>query len=322
MDEKKVLGVNIDLRYQKSHDQLIAALAPAFSAVHGDEVVLNLNLNNGQGLVFPDFLALIVAVVKDLQEKGVSILYSLAKIDSDKKADYISRINFFSEVGIDFTESFNRHDGTGRFIEITKFDEDNIYDIVGDTITILQQNCEIEESVLHMLNLCLHEILDNVERHAESPIKGWVVVQAYPFNREVRLMVLDTGVGIYHKLSNAVKKINRCTDSDDALRKCIQREVTSDSSGGFGLYYNAQFAKENFGELCIYSGDRWLQVTNDAELVKKLNYWQGTVVFLKVRTDIKVDHERLFPNKTLKDDFEYHMEVYQQKKSGEEDFLW
>ena len=67
--------------------------------------------------------------------------------------------------------------------------------------------------------------------------KGLVVVHYDENESIIRIMICDTGIGIYKSLTTAPK--NACYGSyteEDALLKCIEDKVTNGKGMGFGLF--------------------------------------------------------------------------------------
>lgn len=74
---------------------------------------------------------------------------------------------FFKLLGLNLDEKFPRKDPSGRFTEITWFDEDNIRQVFDSIMKILLVN-GVNEDTLTVLNFCLYEVLDNTLNHSSK----------------------------------------------------------------------------------------------------------------------------------------------------------
>ncbi len=313
-----LISINIDFRKYYSHPQLVADLAPAFNAQPGDEVNITIVLQTYYRLLYADFLLLVVSLINHLKQNGIKVSGLVNADENDEKVKYASRLNFFQQIGLKFPESFVRHSGTGRFTEIKTFDAESIYSLQDQLNIILYENSDISREVLQLLYYCLNEIMDNVLVHSKLN-NGWVCAQFFRRGKEIRLIICDTGDGIHRSLTTNPKSKYPNITEQEALNLCIQRGVTNGEGFGFGLFVTSQFIKENGGELLVYSGNHFLRnVGRNYEVVEGPK-WQGTVVFLKINTDIAVDYQLVMPEgHSLPNDYQEFIE----KHLGLDNNLW
>lgn len=160
---------------------------------------------------------------------------------------------------------------------------------------------QVDKAVQQMLDFCLFEIMDNVLVHAAFPAKfegkGWCSAQHFPRSREIRLMICDTGIGIHSALTRPSGSGFKDLSERQALQKCVRRGVTNGEGQGFGLFATLEFIRQNRGELLIYSGGHYGTYKDDGlgYRVKKGAYWPGTVVYMRIRTDVPVDYSSIMP---------------------------
>ena len=310
--------IDIDFRKYTSHPQLVDDISPAFVATQGDEVEITIHLITYYRFLYSDFLLLVVAAIQQLKAKGVQITGRVYADSNDDKVKYASRVNFFQQLGLDFPEDFVRYSGTGKFTEISSFDKDSIYALQDELTAILHKSGGINVEVLQMLYWCLNEIMDNVLIHSQLPT-GWVSGQFFPKQKEIRMIICDTGLGIHNALTTYPgTKYGNITEQE-ALQLCIQNRVTSGAGMRFGLFDSSEFIKENAGELLIYSGNHYLENKEKEFVVTKGNFWHGTFVFLRINTDIPVDYKQILPaHHSLPDDYQEFIE----KMFGIDENLW
>ncbi|NMC98849.1 MAG: hypothetical protein GYA62_03905, partial [Bacteroidales bacterium] len=277
---------NFEIKFEdiNSVPDLLGMLNGIFNCPLFSEVTLKIDLRTSKKMIYPEYLAILIAVVKYLDSNACFTKITYIAPIEERKKNYISRMNFFKEIGIEVAEPFNRHDSTGKFIEITHFNSENNCTISAEIVKILRKNLEIETSVLSLLEYCFNEIIDNVDVHACSPIDGYTAVQNYTDNRELRLIVIDTGKGIYETLINNGESIHhgKCSNNAEALLLSIGKGITNGKGQGNGLFRTVEFIKNNKGELILYSGPDFICVNGDELRVFSGPFWQGTLLFMKI----------------------------------------
>lgn len=314
----KNIDVNLKISDCTSHEELIDILTPLFQAEKGDSVHLVLDMTNSEDAhdVYPDFLLLIVSALRyldrfDIKPSG-NILYN------PQKVNYISRMDFFTNLNVNFEEEIERKDSTGKCIEISRFDEETIFGIYDSIIKILDSFPSIELTVLQGLGYCFYELLDNVLNHSEEN-NGWVVAHYYKAESTIRIMICDTGIGIHKSLTTNPKDERfKSYTEDEAISECINDKVTNGRGMGFGLYSTANLIKNCESELIIYSGNKKLHFNQEGKTVEDIPYWQGTIIFLKLRSDITIDPDKVVDYKT--DCADQYNEMFGQEQSLDD--LW
>lgn len=313
-----MVKLEIDFRKYRTHVELVEDLSPAFLADTDTEVYVDIVLKTENSLLYSDFLVLVISSIKYLRSAGIKVS-GMVHIDGNSdNVNYASRVNFFQQLGLEFSEKFERKSGTGKFTEILSFDAVSIYELQEKLNFILYQNADISKEILQLLYYCLNEIMDNVLVHSKLD-HGWVSCQYFNHAKEIRLIICDTGNGIHRSLTTNPKTKYPDISEDDALRLCIQRGVTNGEGLGFGLFATSEFIKKNQGDLLIYSGDHFLTVDSKTVDLRKGGHWKGTFVFLRINTEIPVDYHEIMPdNHSLPDDYQEFIE----KKLDFSNDLW
>lgn len=284
----------IDFNQISSQDDLLVAFAQLPNLSLGDKLELQIDLN-GTGLIYPDLLLLLVARIEFLKKSGIEVICSLINFNpSSSRMSYASRINFFEILGIELEEGFKRRDRQGRFIEISEFNEENISQVFEEIMRILIVN-GVNEDMLTVLNFCLFEVLDNTLNHSSPEFRygagtGFVVAQFFPIAQEIRIMIADTGQGIHAALTGHPKSRFRNLSEPEAVFRCIERGVTNSLGLGFGLWATSQMMSKNKGDFTIYSGSSCLR-NGKLYVTPK---WNGTVNYLRINTNIPVNHKEIF----------------------------
>lgn len=316
------MAKNIDIKLTisdcTSHEDLINTLSPLFKAEKGDSVHLVLNLTNPNEAhdVYPDFLLLIVSALRYLDRFEIKPLGNI--LYNPQKVNYISRMDFFTNLNVEFEEEIKRKDSTGKCIEISKFDKDTVFSIYDSIIKILDSFPSIELTVLQGLGYCFYELLDNVLNHSEENY-GWVVAHYYKAESTIRIMICDTGIGIHKSLTTSPKnELFKKYTEEEAISECINDKVTNGNGMGFGLYSTANLIKDCESELIIYSGNKKLYCNQERKKVEDIPYWQGTIIFIKLRSDICIDPDKVVDYKT--DCADQYNDMFNQEHSLDD--LW
>lgn len=212
-------------------------------------------------------------------------------------SDYVSRMNFFREVGVEYDEWFERRDSAGRFIPITRITDENRAELPSRLSRIMQDNWDgIDDTIIAVLDWSIAEIIDNVANHSMSNMDAFVVAQHFPNKRRLDFIVIDGGIGIPNRLTS--REIYSHLSKVDALEMAVEKDVTVDpeTNRGAGLYYTKRIIEENGGILRINSDEAELMINGGEKTVSFAPEWQGTIVQLRISTEVVVDPENVWGN--------------------------
>lgn len=280
--------LNIDFSTITNMSNLIQRFSFLYNEHPGTEVNLYINIPSR---VYPEFLAVLVSLVKYFTNKGIKFNIN---VNNPSNNTYVARIDFYRQLDIPFVENFNRWDSTGRFVEITNFDESNSVQVTNNILRVIRDNFNADMSIISCLNYCFMEMVDNVQVHAQSPIGGYTVAQNYPYSNELRIVIIDAGVGIYESLTKTQGTKYGNLSPSEALEFAIKEEVTNGKGRGNGLFHTSEFIKENKGEMQIYSGEYCLKISGSEVWTERSAYLQGTLIYVKINTKNYVDFYQVF----------------------------
>ena len=179
-------------------------------------------------------------------------------------------------------------------ITIDVFDEKNIYDVYQRVVGVLTQYIEIEPTVLQAMSYCFYEILDNVLTHSGKEL-GTVLTHYDSANHILSFLVADDGIGVQASLSENGKYAG--ISEPEALRICIKDSITDGKGMGFGLYSTSLLARDAGLFFEIRSGGHALQVQNGVETTAGCDFWQGTIVYLQLRTNKEINPAEVVANR-------------------------
>lgn len=150
---------------------------------------------------------------------------------------------------------------------------------------------EMSSGLQKQIKLAFFELFGNVFHHSESAIGGVACGQVYPKDREIQIVLHDTGIGIARRVRSAVTG----TNSDaDAIQWALQRGTSTlsnhEESRGLGLFLLRQFLALNGGEFRIYANQGFVEEISGSRNCGDLDYkLKGTLIDMRVRVrkDIK-----------------------------------
>ena len=74
--------------------------------------------------------------------------------------------------------------------------------------------------------------------------------------------------------------------------------VTDGKGMGFGLYASSLLAQKAGLLYEVRSGAHTMQVKDDVVITKESEFWQGTIVYMQLRTDVEIDPAEVVANRT------------------------
>jgi len=208
--------------------------------------------------------------------------------------NYLSRINLFSSVGYDYTESFNRRASGGRFIPLTRIDcsaaVETAYESVCELIV-----CQFENAreFLPAVDWAVYELLDNVTAHSESNGCSYLFGQYIKKEKKICISVYDYGIGLQSSLSPYYTKV---TNAQIAIELAMARGITSKQNDhlGNGLAGTREICKKNLGRFCLSTGNKMFVETAEDIFYQTIPAIPGTHLILDLRTDKPVDLRSTF----------------------------
>lgn len=150
---------------------------------------------------------------------------------------------------------------------------------------------EIEVSVLQALSYCLYEMMDNIHIHSGKSLGTAITYFDKPSNT-LRILIADDGKGIKASLSE--NKAYSGISEAEALRLCLQDNVTDGKGMGFGLYTTAKLIGEIGKTFILHSGNHKLIIADGKTSCLENGFWQGTLIYMEIGTATEID-----PNKVV-----------------------
>lgn len=183
----------------------------------------------------------------------------------------------------------------GDDITIDVFDEKNIYEVYQRVVSVLTQYVDIETTVLQAMSYCFYEILDNVLTHSGKEL-GTVITHYDSSKHVLSFLVADDGIGVQASLSENEKYAG--ISEPEALKMCIKDAITDGKGMGFGLYSTSLLARDAGLRYEVRSGNHTMLVQEGEERIMESVFWQGTIVYLQLRTNNEINPAEVVANRT------------------------
>lgn len=218
---------------------------------------------------------------------------------------YLSRLDLFKHLQIDFKESFERHPEVGRFIPIRLIENAaSVGDASHAICDLVLAQFDNAREFLPAMEWAIYEIIDNVRLHSSSQSPGAVVAQYYQQRHRLDIAICDVGRGIFASLSESRKLWSHA----DAITKALMRGVTRDPEvgQGNGLAGSLDIVKVNRGSFQIWSGDAMFRISDGEEKgFRPIPLVPGTGVLFQLDTRRPVDLRDTFISNVADADWSY-----------------
>lgn len=321
MSQNQNIEINVD--QIRSIQNLVNQISNAFDLEGNQSAFFKIDINTSE-FVNGEILVLVVCLISHLKEKGFAIKGELNFNENTDSFKYAQRIDFIKNLKLDINEKFTRRSSEGRFLPISKFDNNNIGDVHKNLLKILIRQ-GINDKILVILDFCIYEILDNTLNHSSGNFKygdgtGWVFAQYFPSLQELRICIVDNGIGIHKSLTEHPNSNFTNLSEEEAISRCIEDKVTNSEGRGFGLWATSEMVTQMESELEIYSGKHQLICNqNEGKVVNEVSKWQGTITSLKLKMNKDIDIDVILGDNTARYD-----ELEERKKEifDELDNLW
>lgn len=187
-------------------------------------------------------------------------------------------------------------------VTIDVFDEKTIDAVYRHVVEILMQHMDIEKTVLDAFSYCFYEMLDNVIIHTDKQL-GTVLTHYNQNAHTLSILIADDGIGV--KASLTKNENYRTISEEEALKLCIEDKVTDGAGMGFGLYATSLLDRKVGLRFEVRSGNHTMQVINGVVTTKESDFWQGTIVYMQLRTDKEIDPQEVVAYRTdVADEFD------------------
>jgi hypothetical protein len=205
------------------------------------------------------------------------------------KLNYLSRLDLFKILGFKYEEQFTRHPEAGRFVPLKQISSTkDVHAAVSGLCDMTTRFLDNAKIFVPAMEWAVNEVVDNIVIHSQSKIPGIVGAQYYPEKHEIKIGIVDGGLGIRATLAERYPY----SKDFEAIEKAIERGVTRNPEigQGNGLAGTVEIAQLNQGEIAIYSGaGSFESKSRSSTFSKMVNGFGGTIVSMLLKTEQPVD---------------------------------
>lgn len=151
------------------------------------------------------------------------------------------------------------------------------------------------ERARFLIDLCLKELLQNVFEWAQSPIGCFVQTRWHARDRNLRLALVDGGIGIPASLrTRQIDNLQRARDEEIVIAAVLRKGLSARRGrpGGLGLKTIREIATDRQGKVTVISQGAKVVFRKDGFRGAKTLQWRGTAIEIDFRPDIVVDAQR------------------------------
>lgn len=218
---------------------------------------------------------------------------------------YLARMDLFKACGIDYHESFSRHDRRTDLVEVCVADKAADGEHLANKIVTALVGCTPDydpnatpdemsgflpqDHLQKPLHYVFSELLENSLTHAKragyQASRAWVAAQYYKKEDRIRLAVVDNGCGFLSSLRKHPKLAK--TSHEAAIRLAFEPRITCNrdldvhpnetANQGIGLTVIREIARKSGGIIRVASGDSLLTLTSDRPGAA-VDPWQGVIL--------------------------------------------
>jgi hypothetical protein len=145
----------------------------------------------------------------------------------------------------------------------------------------------ISDELKHAIVGKVYEIYANAFEHSKSPVGVFSCGQYFKNLNELKLTVIDFGVGIPH---NVRGYLNKDIDAVEAIAWAFKdgnsTRIDDDYAGGLGLGLLKNFIEVNDGKMEVFSHDGYCLINKDGQHLSTVEgYFEGTIINITLRCD-------------------------------------
>ena len=233
------------------------------------------------------YAATLAIIAEWLLANGLTNAYNFCNLEDDMQR-YLGRMQF--DDALRQSKILIKPDEEDWAIGLTRINKDlsteQVSSKIVDIISTFVATDKNDESALSVL---ISEMIENVHRHAKTPVDGYAVAQLYPEKLKLAITLVDAGIGVRGSFEEGTPsvEIDKLNDDADFLIESTNLYSTSKNqknSGhtGYGLYILSELVAKNRGTFLLTSGTATIigyqkrdKVTFDRYTHSK---WNGTII--------------------------------------------
>jgi len=231
-------------------------------------------------------------MVRFLGQKKVKLFTKIMGLIQPRTKDEEDFIKLFSSLLVPLVPIEKCHNSDECFAAVNKI------------AALIMGTHIVSENILRAILWALGEITVNAGLHGYESYtnpKGNYSKPVYccavnVISKYVDIAILDGGQGILNSLKSSGNPRYQHISNQEALKLCIQKDVTGDPNGsaGFGLFGCAEIVRGANGRMRIFSGSDMLIIKKDGIKEQSIENYSGTMISIEIPINSHIDLEKIF----------------------------
>ena len=199
---------------------------------------------------------------------------------SAEAAGFLSRIDFFRELGIEVPDTRGRRNSAGRFIPVKRITRTTDCDKLAREISecVIPGTASDDEELRHLIEYAIGEVVKNCQQHSQGT--GFLSAQFFSKKGAVQIGMADDGMGILESYrSNGAPAYREGMTDCDMIEEALKVRSSSKThrpydspyggtvNQGIGLSICRQLSVEATGDFLLCSGKGF--IAHDAKGINK-----------------------------------------------------
>lgn len=238
---------------------------------------------------------LLCSIVNEIRQLGYCCKIELKCNQKCSQLNYAERMGFLTFLGLDYTYPLIKRNGGGRFIEVKNIT--NYYYPETEMLEVFTNDFNFTKEQADDVAMIFSELTNNSYMHAENKGGSILYCQKYPIQKNLKLFIVDSGIGICNAMKTKEKYQN--LNELEVFKKSIEFGEGNGKGYGQGLYLVTEFIKRNLGYLRLISGKYYLKVEKGLMTFHELDLeYKGVILELGIPFVINTTMLDLMDEKT------------------------
>ncbi len=278
--ESKLVSISQNINDEQRDYDYLFDLCAKFRSVKNMDIVFDFT---GCRFLRQNAVAILGALIRLLRQQGNTVDFRRETIEQDVRMNLLQN-GFLYELGL----GSSPWDGNSiPYREDKTMAEDDYADYLSEK-WLGKSWISVSSNLRDHIVMRVIEAYINVFDHAQSPTGVMTCGQYFPKIGELRITMVDMGVGIPHPVREYLKQPSMT--AEDALRWAFAPTNTTKDQNNFargnGLKLLKSFMEENHGKLEIYSENGYACIDdNENRFENRSSSFQGTIVQITLICD-------------------------------------
>lgn len=213
-----------------------------------DPTQLKFSMNPRWVAVHPVVLAMTACLATRVAHAGGSIVGEITKVPT---LPYLIRMGLFEYLRMDPGRVIVAHEGSGRFVPLTRIkDNDELKKVILDIIPLLHAPPAVADPIRYVFS----EMVRNALEHSNSPFGVIVCAQYYIKSKRIAIGIADGGDGVLQSMQRS----HQVHTAQEAMHLALQPGITgvtrriggNETNAGAGLFFTKSISVMSRNRFC------------------------------------------------------------------------